>query len=97
MLKTVVLKAQHGVISLTRIVDITFEIGDGVQDKHIRFTGTTVDVNRALEELVYYPDPDFTTGVLRQKYDAIKTYVDDNGLILQGGNRTASSKYPFSM
>merc|ERR1711871_315854 len=95
LMKTVVLKTSHGVVSLTRVIDVSFEIGSGIQDRHMRFTGSTMNINRALEALVYYPDPDFTTGLLKQERDAIQLRVDDNGLRIQGGNGTAIIEVPI--
>jgi ELWxxDGT repeat protein len=89
--RTVLITADHGVVSLTRIANLVFEIGTGVQEKRIRCRGRLQDINRALRDLEYYPDPDFTTERIGEARDSIHFYIDDNGMIGRGGNQTATT------
>jgi len=49
----------HGIISLNQITGLNFSVGDGFEDRHMRFAGDLSDVNTALQGMIYAPDKDF--------------------------------------
>lgn len=56
---TVDLGAGHGTLSLASIAGLAFQIGDGVADASMRFSGSLAAVNGALANVSYLPLPDY--------------------------------------
>ena len=79
MIMEVGLFAEHGVLSLPNAVGVTFLVGDGVDDKIVKFEGEQADLNAALSHLEYRPDQ-FFGG-----FDRVLGYVDDRGWYGDGG------------
>ena len=75
------LTAEHGSITLTRIVDLAFEEGDGTLDGYIKVRGTLENLNRALSEATYQPDPHWNTHYKEMDSVEIELYdLDISGL-----------------
>ena len=79
MVMEVGLFAEHGVLSLPNAVGVTFLVGDGVDDRIVKFEGEQADLNAALSHLEYRPDQ-FFGG-----FDRVLGYVDDRGWYGDGG------------
>jgi len=70
----VTLSAGSGVLSLNQTTGLVFAVGTGSQDSTMTFSGTLVDVNAALQSLVFYrPNLNFSGT------DTIALSVDDQG------------------
>ena len=49
----------HGDLTLAKRETLEFEVGDGEQDRSVRFIGTVTEINAALDGLRFSPDPDY--------------------------------------
>ena len=75
------LTAEHGSVTLTRMVDLVFEEGDGTLDGYIKVRGTLENLNRALAEATYQPDPHWNTHYKEMDSVEIELYdLDISGL-----------------
>ncbi|MHB0875074.1 MAG: beta strand repeat-containing protein [Anaerolineae bacterium] len=62
---TITLTAQHGRLTLHGLAGLTFTSGDGSEDTAMSFAGMLCDVNNALNQMHFEPDPAFFgTGAL---------------------------------
>ncbi len=61
---TVSLEATDGTITLGSTVGLSFSTGDGSDDASVTFSGTTANVNAALDGTRFHPDPDFNGEAL---------------------------------
>ncbi|MCA9036957.1 MAG: hypothetical protein KDA91_17600, partial [Planctomycetaceae bacterium] len=55
----VTLSATNGLLSLSTLAGLSFDIGDGTSDSTMRFSGTLSSINAALDGLQFTPDTDF--------------------------------------
>ena len=46
-------------LTLSGVAGLTFSVGDGTADSNMAFTGTTTDINTALDGMVYTPTADY--------------------------------------
>jgi hypothetical protein len=55
----VTVTAAHGTVTLPDPSKLFFTVGDGTADRTMTFSGSPLDINAALDELVYVPDANF--------------------------------------
>jgi hypothetical protein len=55
----VTVTAAHGTVTLPDASKLFFTVGDGIADRTMTFSGSPVDINAALDGLVYVPDANF--------------------------------------
>ena len=79
MVMEVALFAEHGVLSLPSAGGVTFLMGDGVEDRMLRFEGELPELNAALSHIEYRPDQ-FFGG-----FDRVFGSIDDRGWYGDGG------------
>lgn len=75
----VTLWATRGKVTLSGTADLTFSVGDGVNDAMMTFRGTIDDINDALDGLQFIPQADYFGEAL------LHISVDDLGNVGSGG------------
>ncbi|QOT80597.1 hypothetical protein F7R26_024500 [Cupriavidus basilensis] len=80
----VTLTATNGVITLSGTSSLSFLIGSGAGDATMTFTGRLVDINTALNGLVFTPTPGYHGA------GSIQITTNDQGLTGSGGAKTAT-------
>jgi len=78
----VTLAGTNGVLSLSGTNGLTFSIGDGTADPLMEFTGTIVDINAALNGLVFSSPQDYNGPA------SVQIVADDQGNTGSGGPLT---------
>lgn len=78
------LSADHGTLSLTSLIGLTFSSGDGSADQAMTFEGTAVAINAALAALTFAPTAGYAGPA------TVSVSVDDLGQTGTGGPKTAS-------
>ena len=69
----VTLQSQNGTISLSTNEQLSFAVGNGKEDKYVRFSGNIDSVNKALSNITYQGHHDF------HGLDNLTILVDDQG------------------
>ena len=88
---------EQGHITLNSLLGLTFTQGDGVFDKQLEFTGTKLNLNKAVFNLKYKCwTGDIATGCELGK-DTIKLSVSDNGYAGSGGAQSAVTVIDISV
>lgn len=86
---TMRIELEQGHVTLNSLLDLTFTLGDGVFDKLLEFTGTKININKAIFNIKYQCwTGDVDTGCILGK-DTIKMILSDNGYSGSGGAQTA--------
>ena len=70
---SVTLQSQNGTISLSTNEQLSFAVGNGKEDKYVRFSGNIDSVNKALSNITYQGHHDF------HGLDNLTILVDDQG------------------
>ncbi|WP_416671886.1 DUF4347 domain-containing protein [Egbenema bharatensis] len=78
----ITLTATHGRLTLSGTNGLNFLEGNGNGNTTLKFTGNLVNINQALDGLVFNPNLDFN-GVA-----TVRVHVDDLGNTGQGGSKT---------
>lgn len=76
------LSVANGALTLGSVVNLSFTVGDGTGDASMTFTGTLVDINNAIEGLVYQPALNFNGT------DTLTVAANDQGNIGTGGAKS---------
>ena len=94
---TMKIELEQGHITLNSLLDLTFTVGDGVFDKELEFTGTKLNLNKAIFNLKYKCwTGDTATGCSIGK-DTIKLTLSDNGYSGSGGAQTVVTVIDISV
>ena len=75
----ITLSAGNGLLSLETVEGLSFQVGDGVLDPSMVFTGSVTDVGAALANLLYLGDPNYFGD------DQVSITVSDMGNTGSGG------------
>jgi Calx-beta domain/Domain of unknown function (DUF4214) len=78
----VTLTAANGTITLSGTTGLSFTVGDGTADPTMTFTGTTTDINNALNGLTFTPTPGFTGAA------SLTITTNDQGFTGSGGAKS---------
>ena len=78
----ITLTATNGVLTLSGLAGLTFSVGDGVADATMTFTGSTANINTALDGLTYDPTPAYNGAA------SLTILTDDQGNTGAGGALT---------
>jgi len=80
---------------------LTFEDGDGVDDKKVVFSGSMADLNAALQSLTYTPDADYNSSDPNYAESLTITLDDTNStgadISGDGDTRTAQMELPLTV
>ena len=76
------LTATNGQLSLAGTTGLSFQVGSGSNDFSMTFTASQVDVNAALDGLIYRANPGFSGA------DTLTVVLDDQGNTGSGGAKT---------
>jgi ELWxxDGT repeat protein len=94
---TMRVELEQGHLTLNSLLDLTFTLGDGVFDKELEFTGTKLNLNKAVFNLKYKCWTDDVDNGCTLGKDTIKFTVSDNGYSGSGGAQTAVTVIDISV
>jgi hypothetical protein len=87
----ITLSVGHGTLTLAQTSGLSFTIGDGTSDATMVFTGTTTDVNSALNGLSYQPALNYNGG------DSLSFTTNDEGHTGSGGAMSDASSVAITI